>query len=41
MINDPSSTYIYGEKAKNGIVLIVMKGNTFSEKFAGKKRRSK
>ncbi len=41
MINDPSSTYIYGEKAKNGIVLIVMKGNAFSEKFAGKKRRSK
>jgi hypothetical protein len=41
MINDPSSTYIYGEKAKNGIVLIVMKGNAFSEKFAGKKRRNK
>jgi hypothetical protein len=25
VINDPSSIYIYGDKAKNGVVLIVMK----------------
>jgi hypothetical protein len=38
-INDPSSIYIYGDKGKNGVILIVMKANAFSEKYAGRKRR--
>jgi predicted peroxiredoxin len=34
IINDPSSIHIYGDKAKNGVVLIVMKS-------IAKKRRHK
>ena len=40
IITDPSSIYIYGDKGKNGVMLIVMK-STFSEKYSGKKRRQK
>lgn len=41
VINDPSSTHIYGDKAKNGVVLIVMKGGSFSDRYSTKKRRHK
>lgn len=37
VIKDPSSTVIYGDKAKNGVVLIVMKGFSFSEKSFSEK----
>lgn len=40
VIRDPSSTIIYGDKAKNGVVLIVMKGVLFPEKYA-KRRKHK
>lgn len=39
MIDDPSSLYIYGDKAKNGVMLIVLKGNSVFEKYSSKKRR--
>jgi len=39
MIDDPSSVYIYGEKAKNGVMLIVLKGTSLLEKYSSKKRR--
>ena len=43
VIRDPSSTIIYGDKAKNGVVLIVMKGilfpeKSFSEKYSKKRK---
>jgi hypothetical protein len=41
VIRDPSSVAIYGDKARNGVVLIVMKGNSFSEKYSSKRRRQK
>jgi hypothetical protein len=41
VINDPSSTTIYGEKARNGVVLVVMKGTSISEKFSGRKKRQR
>ena len=41
VINDPSSIYIYGDKGKNGVVLVVMKGDSFSSKFPGRKRKNK
>jgi hypothetical protein len=37
VIKDPSSIYIYGDKARNGVVLIVMKGFSFSEKSFSEK----
>ncbi len=40
IITDPSSIYIYGDKAKNGVMLIVMK-RTVSEKYSAKRRRQK
>ncbi|WP_276372781.1 hypothetical protein [Chryseolinea sp. H1M3-3] len=39
VIKDPSSLYIYGDKGKNGVVLIVMKDD--SGRLSGKKRRHK
>jgi hypothetical protein len=39
IITDPSSTFIYGDKAKNGVVLIVMKDTQLSDKYSTKKRR--
>ena len=39
VITDPSSTIIYGDRAKNGVVLIVMKENLLSERFTAKRRR--
>ena len=39
VITDPSSTIIYGDKAKNGVVLIVMKEDPLSERYSPKKRR--
>jgi hypothetical protein len=41
VIRDPSSVAMYGDKARNGVVLIVMKGNSFSEKYSSKRRRNK
>jgi len=41
MIKDPSSIAMYGDKARNGVVLIVMKGNSISEKYSSKRRRQK
>lgn len=41
ILNDPSSVYIYGDKGKNGVVLIVMKGDSFSAKYPGRKRRQR
>jgi len=41
VIKDPSSIAMYGDKARNGVVLIVMKGNSFSEKYSSKRRRQK
>jgi len=41
MISDPSSTIIYGDKAKNGVVLVVMKGTSLSERYTAKRRRHK
>jgi hypothetical protein len=41
IINDERSTYIYGDKAKNGVVLVVMKNLPFFEKFSTRKRRQK
>jgi hypothetical protein len=41
ILNDERSTYIYGDKAKNGVVLIVMKDNSLSEKFSTRKRRNR
>jgi hypothetical protein len=38
VIKDPSSIYIYGEKARNGVVLVVMKGFSFSEKYSRKRK---
>ena len=43
VIKDPSSTIIYGDKARNGVVLIVMKGfsfpeKSFSEKYSRKRK---
>ena len=32
VITDPSSTVIYGDKAKNGVVLIVMKENLLPDR---------
>ena len=39
VITDPSSTIIYGDKAKNGVVLVVMKENLLSDRYSPKKRR--
>lgn len=39
VITDPSNTIIYGDKAKNGVVLIVLKENLLSERYSPKKRR--
>jgi hypothetical protein len=39
IINDPASTHIYGDKAKFGVVLVVMKSNSFSAKYVAKKRK--
>jgi hypothetical protein len=41
VITDPSSIYIYGDKAKNGVVLVVMKEDSFSGRYSGRKRRHK
>jgi hypothetical protein len=41
VINDERSTYIYGDKAKNGVVLVVMKDNSLSERFSTRKRRNR
>jgi hypothetical protein len=41
VIRDPSSTVIYGDKAKNGVVLIVMKANLFPEKSFSEKYSKK
>ena len=41
VITDPYSTLIYGDKAKNGVVLIVMKENAFLDGYSPKKRRHK
>jgi hypothetical protein len=41
IINDERSTYIYGDKAKNGVVLVVMKENSLSERFSTRKRRNR
>lgn len=41
VIRDPSSTVIYGDKAKNGVVLIVMKSNLFPEKSFSEKYSKK
>ena len=41
VLNDERSTYIYGDKAKNGVVLVVMKDNSLSEKFSTRKRRNR
>ena len=41
VLNDERSTYIYGDKAKNGVVLIVMKDNSLSQKFSTRKRRQR
>jgi hypothetical protein len=40
-ITDPSSIFIYGDKGKNGVILIVMKGDSFSSKYPGRKRRQR
>lgn len=41
MLDDPASIYIYGDKAKNGVMLIVLKDNSFFERYSTKKRRHK
>ena len=41
VIRDPSSTVIYGDKAKNGVVLIVMKDIQLPDRYSTKKRRHK
>ena len=41
VIKDPASIGIYGDKARNGVVLVVMKDNSFSEKYSSKRRRQK
>lgn len=41
MISDPSSIYIYGDKGKNGVVLVVMKDYSLSGKYSSRKRRQK
>ena len=41
MISDPSSIYIYGDKGKNGVVLVVMKDHSLSGKYSNRKRRQK
>src|SRR5688572_14441349 len=41
VLNDERSTYIYGDKGKNGVVLVVMKVNSLSQKFSTRKRRQK
>ena len=40
VIKDPSSIAIYGDKARHGVVLIVMKANSL-EKYSSKRRRQK
>ena len=39
--NDQRSTSIYGDRANNGVVLIVLKNNSFSERFSAPKRRNR
>ena len=41
VINDPSAIHIYGDKARHGVVLVVLKGTSFSEKYPAKKRRER
>lgn len=41
MITDPSSIYIYGDKGKNGVVLVVMKDHSLAGKYSSRKRRQK
>jgi hypothetical protein len=41
VINDPSSVHIYGDKGKNGVVLIVMKSELMADKFSARKKRQK
>ena len=41
VIKDPSSIHIYGDKAKHGVILVVMKGGSGAEKFSARKRRQK
>jgi hypothetical protein len=41
VIKDPAFAVIYGDKARNGVILIVMKDNSFSEKYSSKRRRQK
>ncbi|HEX6224539.1 MAG TPA: hypothetical protein VFZ52_09025 [Chryseolinea sp.] len=40
VINNPSSIAIYGDKARHGVVLIVMKASSL-EKYSSKRRRQK
>ncbi len=41
VINDPQSLNIYGDKARHGVVLVVLKGNSVSEKYSVKKRKQR
>lgn len=41
VIKDPSSTIIYGDKARNGVVLVVMKGTFLSDRYTTKRRRNR
>ena len=41
VLKDPQVLQIYGERGKNGVVLIVMKGDSFSETFPGNTQPAK
>jgi hypothetical protein len=41
ILEDPSSLHIYGDKARHGLVLVVLKGGSISEKLSIKKRRQR